>query len=183
LFCTQTPDFILPTTACVLQERLGLSADTGALDYNLGCSGYIYGLSLAKALVVSSIANNVLLLTGETYSKLIHKKDKGNRNLSGDGASATLVSKENGIAEIKEFVLGTDGKGAENLIVKNGAFRHKKTDSQDVLDEENRFIRNDAYLYKNGNEVLNFTSIYQTPGTLLMKAKTVTALVGTEQAK
>jgi 3-oxoacyl-[acyl-carrier-protein] synthase-3 len=158
LFCTQTPDYFLPTTACILQERLGLSTDIGALDYNLGCSGYIYGLSLAKALITSDIARNVLLLTGETYSKLIYYQDKNNIALFGDGASATVLSAQKGIAEIGHFSFGTDGTGAKNLIVKNGAFRHKELDGRDVVNEEGVYVRNDNYLYMNGSEIFNFTS-------------------------
>ncbi|MGV8093731.1 MAG: ketoacyl-ACP synthase III [Mangrovibacterium sp.] len=118
LLCTQSPDYFLPTTACVLQHRLGISTDSGALDFNLGCSGFVYGLALAKGLVLSSVAKNVLLLTSETYSKHIHPQDKGNRTIFGDAATASLISSD-GFAEIGEFSLGTDGRGAENLIVKN----------------------------------------------------------------
>src|SRR6266536_1100077 len=98
LFCTQSPDYFLPTTACILQDKLGLPTSTGAIDFNLGCSGYIYGLSLAQGLISSDAAKNVLFLTGETYSKFIHTKDKSNRTIFGDAASATLISKDDGIA-------------------------------------------------------------------------------------
>ena len=119
IFVTQSPDYHLPTTACVIQKRMGLSHQLTAIDVNLGCNGYIVGLSLAKAVILAGQAKNVLLLTGETYSKYMHEKDKSNRTIFGDGASATVVSTE-GIAEIGEFVIGTDGTGAENLIVKSG---------------------------------------------------------------
>jgi len=132
IFCTQSPDYILPTTACVIQNRLGLGTSIGAIDINLGCSGWLYGISLAKGLILGGMANNVLLLTAETYSKYIHPKDKGNRTIFGDGAAATLISKE-GMAEIGNFSFGTDGKGADNLIVKTGAARQK-----DVLHEPDR---------------------------------------------
>src|SRR5665647_684105 len=94
LLCTQSPDYFLPTSACLLQNRLGLSTTCGALDFNLGCSGFVYGLSLAKGLITANIAKNVLLLTAETYSKHIHPKDKGNRTIFGDASAATLVSTE-----------------------------------------------------------------------------------------
>ena len=96
----------------------------GALDYNLGCSGYVYGLSLAKGLIAAGVAKNVLLLTAETYTKHLHPKDKGNRTIFGDAATATWVACE-GFASIGNFSLGTDGSGEENLIVKTGACRHK----------------------------------------------------------
>ena len=94
LFCTQSPDYFLPTSACVIQDRLGLPTSCGALDFNLGCSGYVYGLSLAKGLLMGGIAKNILLLTGETYSKFMHPKDKANRTIFGDAGSATLISSE-----------------------------------------------------------------------------------------
>ena len=76
ILCTQSPDYLLPTTACIIQDRLGLSKDIGALDFNLGCSGYIYGLSLAKGLILSGSAKNVLFITAEMYSKYINVNDK-----------------------------------------------------------------------------------------------------------
>ena len=92
LYCTQSPEYFLPTTACVLQDRLGLRKNIGALDFNLGCSGYTYGLSLAKGLIDSGQAKNILLVTAETYSKYLHEKDRSNRAIFGDAATATLIS-------------------------------------------------------------------------------------------
>ena len=92
LFCTQSPDYFLPTTACTMQTRLGLSKCIGALDFNLGCSGFVYGLGLAKGLIETNQARNVLLVTAETYSKYMHPDDKNVRTLFGDAGAATLVS-------------------------------------------------------------------------------------------
>ena len=116
LFCTQSPDYFLPSTACILQNRLGIPTTAGAFDYNLGCSGCVYGMAMAKGLIAGGIAKNVLLLTAETYNKYLHPSDKSNRSIFGDGAAACLISTE-GIAEIGEFSLGTDGSGAEKLMV------------------------------------------------------------------
>ena len=85
LFCTQTPDYPLPTTACLMQHRLGLPTSIGALDFNLGCSGFVYGLSLADGLIRSGAARRVLLITAETYSKYIHPDDRSLRTIFGDG--------------------------------------------------------------------------------------------------
>ncbi|NDC40885.1 MAG: ketoacyl-ACP synthase III, partial [Chitinophagia bacterium] len=158
LMCTQSPDYFLPTTACLLQERLHLPIKAGALDFNLGCSGYIYGLGLAKGLITAGIAKNILLITAETYSKFIHPKDKSNRTIFGDAAAATLVS-TTGVAEILDFELGTDGRGAENLIVKQGGVRYPVTETGDeeVADEFGN-VNSDKYLYMNGSEIFNFTS-------------------------
>ena len=155
LFCTQSPDYFLPSTACLLQHRLGIPTTSGALDYNLGCSGAIYGLALAKGLISAGVAKNVLLLTAETYNKYIHPQDKGNRSIFGDGAAACVVSTQ-GIAEIGEFVLGTDGAGAGNLIVKSGASRQKESTGVETVDVEGHAMRDD-YLYMNGGEIFNFT--------------------------
>lgn len=120
LLCTQSPDYVLPSTACILQHKLGLPTSCGALDFDLGCSGYEYGLAMAASFVQSGLASNVLLLTSETYSKYLDESDKGNRTIFGDGATATLVS-TSGFGKIGRFVLGTDGSGAEKLIKKPGS--------------------------------------------------------------
>ena len=155
LLCTQSPDYFLPTTACVLQNRLGLRKSIGAFDYNLGCSGCIYGLAVAKGLIAAGIARNVLLLTSETYSKYLHPSDKSNRSIFGDGAAACLISNE-GFAKIGEFVLGTDGSGANNLIVKTGLSRHRQPTGLFIEDEDGHTCFDD-YLYMNGSAIFNFT--------------------------
>ena len=155
LLCTQSPDYFLPSTSCVLQHRLGISTSTGAFDYNLGCSGCIYGMAMAKGLISAGIAKNVLLLTAETYNKYLHPSDKSNRSIFGDGAAACLISNE-GLAEIGNFSLGTDGSGADKLIVGTGASRHKEKTGVYVEDEEGH-IRYDDYLYMNGSGIFNFT--------------------------
>lgn len=154
LFCSQSPDYFLPTTACVIQNELGIPVKSGALDFNLGCSGYVYGLAIAKGLIAGGISQNVLLLTSETYSKHIHPSDKGNRSIFGDAAAATLVSTE-GFAEIGEFCLGTDGRGAGNLIVKTGAFRERQN-INDLKIENGNPVSSD-FLFMNGSEILSFT--------------------------
>lgn len=155
MLCTQSPDYFLPSTACILQSRLGIPISSGAFDYNLGCSGCIYGLALAKGLILSGSAKNVLLLTAETYNKYLHPTDKSNKSIFGDGAAACLIS-TNGFAEIGEFVFGTDGSGAENLIVKTGAARSRKQTGRYETDDEGH-TKYDDYLYMNGGAIFNFT--------------------------
>lgn len=155
MLCTQSPDYFLPSTACVLQDRLGIPTSAGAFDYNLGCSGCVYGMAMAKGLIVAGIAKNVLLLTAETYNKYLYHEDKSNRSIFGDGAAACLVSTE-GFAEIGEFSLGTDGSGANNLILKTGASRQKEATGKSVEDEEGH-VWYDDYLYMNGSAIFNFT--------------------------
>jgi 3-oxoacyl-[acyl-carrier-protein] synthase-3 len=166
LFCTQTPDYLLPTTACILQDKVGLPKTAGALDFNLGCSGYIYGLGLARGLVETGQAKNVLLVTSETYSKLINQKDKSNKTIFGDGATVSLISSEprpeDFKAAIGNFIYGTDGNGAAHLIVKNSGIRRSAEISEDVLNADGDYQSNDDFLYMNGKEIFEFTA-FQIP--------------------
>ncbi len=155
MLCTQSPDYFFPSTACILQDRLGIPTSAGAFDYNLGCSGCIYGFALAKGLISSGFAKNVLLLTAETYTKYLNPDDKSNRSIFGDGAAACLISQD-GFAEIGEFVLGSDGSGADKLILKTGAARQKEATGRYFEDEEGH-MRYDDYLYMNGGAIFNFT--------------------------
>ena len=161
LFCTQSADYKLPTSACILQNLLGLPTTVGALDYNLGCSGCVYGMALAKGLICAGLAQNVLLLTAETYSKYFHPNDKGNQSLFGDGAAATLISTE-GFAYIGEFSLGTDGRGEGNLKVKTGGARYPNSLNEETTDGNGYILASD-YLYMNGPEIFNFTLDFVPP--------------------
>ena len=146
LFCTQSPDYHLPTTACILQDRLGLRKNIGALDFNLGCSGFVYGLSIAKGLIATGAAQNILLVTAETYTKYLRKSDKSNRTIFGDGAAATLIQKDE-TKENFQFILGTDGSGYDNLIVRNGGGRNRINKEDEVGN----------CLYMNGQNIFIFT--------------------------
>ena len=156
LFCTQSPDHFLPSTACILQDRLGIPTSAGAFDYDLGCSGCIYGLAMAKGLIAAGLASNVLLLTAETYTKYLHPVDKSNKTIFGDGAAACLISKEKGLAGIGDFVLGTDGSGAANLMVRTGAARQPEKTGKFTTDDDGHSNYED-YLYMNGSAIFNFT--------------------------
>lgn len=164
LLCTQAPDYVLPTTACLLQNRLGISRGAGAVDINLGCSGFVYGLSLAKGLIESGSAKCVLLLTADTYSKYIHPLDKSVRTLFGDGATASIIClNEAGGASIGPFVFGSDGSGGKNLIVEAGGFRSPRNeDSAQEFTDSSGNIRSLENLYMDGAEVLTF-SLQEVP--------------------
>jgi 3-oxoacyl-[acyl-carrier-protein] synthase III len=177
LLCTQSPDYFLPTTACLLQDRLEIPTTAGALDFNLGCSGYVYGLGLAKGLIETSQAHNVLLITAETYSKFIHPGDKSVRTLFGDAATATLVRgvKNSGKNEapIGPFLYGTDGGGANNLIVPTGGLRRPRTGAPSpLLTDESGNQRSDDHLYMNGSEIFSFTLDVVPPVVEALLAKT-----------
>jgi 3-oxoacyl-[acyl-carrier-protein] synthase-3 len=163
LLCTQSPDYFLPTTACIIQDRLGLPRTCGAMDFNLGCSGYVYGLGVAKGLIETAQARNVLLLTAETYSKFIHPRDKSVRTIFGDAAAATLIEgvdldSFNSEDLIGPFVYGTDGRGAQNLIVPTGGMRQPNSAGlgEEELDEQGN-LRSPCNLYMNGAEIFTFT--------------------------
>lgn len=151
LFCTQTPDYVLPTTACLMQDRLKLRTSIGALDFNLGCSGFVYGLSLADGLIRAGAARRVLLVTAETYSKYIDSTDRSLRTIFGDGAAATLVEASDK-PSLGSFAFGTDGRGGDTLIVTEGGARPKA----DAIQPRKR-KRWPSSLYMDGPELVKFS--------------------------
>jgi 3-oxoacyl-[acyl-carrier-protein] synthase-3 len=151
LLCTQTPDYALPTTACLMQDRLGLPTSVGALDFNLGCSGFVYGLSLADGLIRGGMAKRLLLITAETYSKYIDPTDRSLRTIFGDGAAATLIEAADE-PSLGSFVFGTDGRGGDTLIVTEGGARPKA----DAIQPRKR-KRWPSSLYMDGPELVKFT--------------------------
>jgi 3-oxoacyl-[acyl-carrier-protein] synthase-3 len=157
LLATQSPDYQLPTTACILQDKLGIPQTVGALDFNLGCSAYIYGLALAKSLINTGIANNVLLLTAETYTKHIHPMDKSTRTIFGDAGAATLICDCEG--SIGNFDLGTDGNGYKSLIIPTGGARYSRSENTAIEFEEVGSIRSADNLYMNGIDILISQSV------------------------
>lgn len=156
LFCTQSPDYFLPTSACILQSKLNLSNRCGALDFNLGCSGYIYGLSIVKGLLASGVAKHILFVVSETYSKHIHPKDRTNRSIFGDASAATIYE-EKDLSKLGSFILNTDGNGYEKLIVKNGGLRNKYDCFVQNKEYGTGNVFSDNHLYMNGPDIFNFT--------------------------
>jgi 3-oxoacyl-[acyl-carrier-protein] synthase-3 len=131
ILCTQSPDYYLPTSACIVQDRLGIPTRAGSFDMNLGCSGFIYGLALAKGLIETESAEAVLLITADTYSKLLRPNDRSVRSIFSDAAAATLISARRGGRRGRQFIgpfsFGTDGSGADNLIARTGGFRNPRS--------------------------------------------------------
>jgi 3-oxoacyl-[acyl-carrier-protein] synthase III len=159
IFCTQTPDYSLPSSACIMQEILGISTSCAAFDINLGCSGYVYGLAVANAFISSNQVKNALLITGDTPSKVVNPLDKSVRVLFGDAGTATYLNRQDGIAEIMgEFILGTDGSGFRHLIVPAGGFRTPRTPetAKEHTDEDGN-VRSLDNVYMNGAEVFVFS--------------------------
>ncbi len=156
ILCTQTPDHYLPTTACLVQCRLGLPSRCASFDLNQGCSGYIYSLSVATAYIRSGMFRQGIVLTADTYSKLIHPKDRSVRTLFGDAATATWIrrSDEPGLGR---FVMGTDGSGAENLIVPAGGLRQRSSQkSSREFQDESGNTRSADHLSMNGPTLFEF---------------------------
>lgn len=151
LFCTQTPDYPLPTTACLIQDRLGLPTSCGALDFNLGCSGFVYGLSICDGLIRSGAAKRILFITAETYSKLIDKNDRSLRTIFGDGAAATVIEAHDQ-QSLWGFKFGTDGRGANTLLATENGFRNP----DDAIEPRHR-RRWASDLYMDGPALINFT--------------------------
>ena len=133
LFMSQTSDYRIPATAPILQHRLGLSVDTLCLDLTLGCSGFVFALSTAYAYASMEGVNRVLLLDGETFSKIVNKRDKVDWPLYGDGATATLVEK--GDFGKSTFILRSDGSGKDAVIIRDG-MRNRITPESCVEREE-----------------------------------------------
>jgi 3-oxoacyl-[acyl-carrier-protein] synthase-3 len=157
IFVSQTPDYFLPATSCVLQFRLNLTTDCAAFDVNLGCSGYPYGIWLASNLIFSGSAKKVLLLAGDTCNYKVSNLDRGSALLFGDAGTATILESCDK-AEQMTFVLGTDGSGCNNLIIPAGSFRNPSTEVTRTSNErENGNIRSDENLYMNGAEIFTFT--------------------------
>ncbi len=173
LLCTQSPDYFLPTTACLVQDRLGIPTTAGALDFNLGCSGFVYGLGLAEGLIASGQAQKLLLLTAETYSKFLHPRDKSVRTLFGDAAAATLLT-AGPQPSFGPFVYGTDGAGAPNLIVPAGGMRQPHTaETAIAAEDDSENIRSQDNLFMAGSEIFTFTlsAVPKSIAALIEKAQ------------
>ena len=158
LLCTQQPDYPLPSTACLVADRLGLPKSVGALDYNLGCSGYVYGLALAKGLVETGLAKHLLLLTSSLYAGQVSQADDATRPVFGDGAAATLIEAvESDKPLLDAFVFGTDGAGAKSIIQEVGGsrFPFSSTPLETIEDGHGSHTRADIFM--DGQEVMLFT--------------------------
>ena len=142
IYVTQSPDYFLPSNACILQDRLKLKKNVKAFDINLGCSGFVYALFVATSLSNSGMSKNILIVCSDTYTKYIHESDRASKTIFSDGASATLVSRSKK-KYVGNFLMGTDGSGFKNLIIENGASKN--------------LFNNDVKLSMNGSKMFMFT--------------------------
>lgn len=165
IFVTQTPDYVLPATSCILQRRLGLSNNCFTLDISLGCSGWVYGLSVISSLLSHGSIRKGLLLAGDTVSKIVSQKDKSTYPLFGDAGTATALQFEKNAPKIL-FDLMSDGEGFETIIVKDGGYRNPYTESSEKTHKyETGVERKDKDLYLNGMDVFSF-GISKAPQTI-----------------
>lgn len=161
VYVTQCPDFPAPSTACLMQTRLGLGTHCAAFDVNLGCSGYTYGLWMIASLLGGGMKRG-LLLVGDTASRAASPHDRAVVPLFGDGASATALEVKEGAPRM-DFIVGTDGRGAKHLNSRAGGYRHRWTpQSQELRLGEDGVLRSDEHTYMNGAEVLTF-AIQEVP--------------------
>ena len=163
ILCTQSPDYFLPTTACIVHAEIGMRLDAGAVDVTLGCSGFIYALGLAKGLIESGQVRNVLVITAESFSKFVNPNDKATRPIFGDAATATLVLSDPNHDGLTGIVLGTDGRGGPGLVVPNGGLRDAEEFSPNSSVEARGLQSNGYDMYMDGLEIFNFT-IRVVPG-------------------
>jgi 3-oxoacyl-[acyl-carrier-protein] synthase-3 len=157
VFTSMTPDYRVPSTACVLQDRLGCSTNVLGYDVNMGCSGYVVGLYNACALIAGGGLRRVLLLSGDTQTKLCHREDKNVVFILGDGGTATLLEADPA-AEPITIELLTDGSRFKNLYVPAGGFRQPSTDTtREVKTQADGGRRSDDDLFMNGMEIFKFS--------------------------
>lgn len=157
LFISQTPDYRLPSTACLLQNILSCPTSTLAFDINLGCSGFVYGLYTACSLIQGGGLKRVLLLCGDTQTKLCYEEDKNVNSILGDAGTAIIVEADSGAQEIK-ICLMTDGSRYDKLMVPAGGFRMPSTDgTRKIIKQPDGGIRSLDYIFMDGIEIFNFS--------------------------
>jgi 3-oxoacyl-[acyl-carrier-protein] synthase-3 len=166
LFCTQSPDYWMPTTACILHERLKLSKKCAAFDINLGCSQYVYGLSVAHSMLIAGLASRALVITGDTMSRYVNPRDRAVLPLMGDAGSATLIGEVPEGQGFLAFELGTDGTGHRHLMIPAGGSRLPKSADTAIekIDSEGN-VRSQENLYMNGVGIFHF-AISTVPSTI-----------------
>jgi len=157
IFCTQSPDYIMPPNSCILHGRLGLAAHVMALDITLACSGYIYGLQLADSLIRSGSARRVLLATADTYSRYIHPGDRATRCLFGDGGAVSIISESNDGRGIRDIRCGTAGRHHEKFIIPAGGMRQLRSEETSCAKvDRSGNVRSAEHIKMDGIGVLSF---------------------------
>lgn len=164
IFCTQSPDYIMPPNSCILHGKLELTDDVFTFDFNLACSGYIYGLALAQGLVESGFASNILLVTADTYSKYINDKDRATRILFGDAAAVSWIASATSPHSVIDIQCSTSGKGHERFIIPAGGNRlpRSKETRQSTKDSSGNY-RSAENIHMDGMGILAFVNTKVPP--------------------
>jgi 3-oxoacyl-[acyl-carrier-protein] synthase-3 len=164
IYLTQTPELIVPASACLLQQRLELPTDIAAFDVNLGCSGYVYGLFLASSLVKAGARRRVLLVVGDASSRGVDERDRSTGPLFGDAMSATIIEPTDAADDFGPFKLGTDGSGWSHLVqcVGQAAYRDRAS-FEKARPPELAAVKDGRFLHMNGEEIFSFT-LQRVPG-------------------
>lgn len=166
IFASQTGDYQLPATACVLHGRLGLSERCAAFDINLGCSSFPYSLSVAHGMIMGGVARRALILNAEALTTVIHPMDRGLVPLHGDGAVATIVEPTTGAGGFAGFLLGTEGTGFQHLMIPaSGARTPRSEDTKKEITDESGIVRTLEHLTMNGPAIFHF-SVYKVPDVI-----------------
>ncbi len=159
LFCTQSPDHVMPNNACILHKLLDLGPHVAALDYNLGCSGYVYGLALARGLIVTGVAANVLLVTSDTLSRHIHPRDGSMRGLFADGAAVSWIAAADGDAGILDIECATHGRDYDAIMVPAGGMRlARSAETASPIVDKHGNVRTRDNVYMEGMRVMAFVN-------------------------
>ncbi|MHA2098419.1 MAG: 3-oxoacyl-ACP synthase III family protein [Candidatus Kariarchaeaceae archaeon] len=159
IFCTQTPDYIMPPNSCLLHKLLDLPQNIMSFDINLACSGFVYGVGISQALLISGTVKKVLLVNSDTYSKIINKGDRSARILFGDGAAATILSESEGTSGVIDAIFSTAGKQYDKFIIPVGGFRVPKSrkTSESRADNSGN-LRSQEDIHMDGMGILAFVS-------------------------
>ncbi len=159
VFCTQTPDYIMPSNAFLLHKYLNLKSSVLAFDYNLACSGYVYGLAIVRGLIETKVADHILLVTAETYSKLINENDRSTKVLFGDGAAVSVISASSDSSDIIDVLLESSGNEYDTFYIPAGACRMPSSPSTKVESKDSTGnVRSPENIYMNGFAVWKFIS-------------------------
>lgn len=158
IFCTQSPDYIMPSNSFLIHKYFNFNQEVWTFDYNLACSGYIYGLAISRGIIETSLAKNILLITSETYSKYLNPKDRSTRILFGDGAAASIISKnkERGIIDV---ILSSNGEKFDTFYIPAGGCKiPKDIHTKEITVDHSGNVRNLENIHMNGFSVWQFIS-------------------------
>ncbi len=157
IFCTQSPDYIMPPNSCLLHGKLGLKTEAMAFDITLACSGYIYGLQLASSLIESGAASRILLATSDTYTRYIHPGDRATRCLFGDGGAVSVIARSSNGRGIRSIRCGTAGRHHEKFMIQAGGMRVERSaeTARELVDQSGN-VRTAEHIKMDGLGVLSF---------------------------